>query len=468
MKKASAIVAFGQRRRTTIIVAIVALVVIAACAALRRPASKAGVQEGFYAVSTRNLPSDWKGPKNLFLVTQGLHFMFTDGSYGSSPQVLEPRVMIMPSMKDTMCFYTTSAPAEIDCRDLHPAQYADVDPSLMVSAAYRSSNPMVSRPPLAAEDAQLRVLNALYTLRKSCLVLLTPRITPDTRNRQHMLMRLPAGRLATHYFLLRQPFMVCGANTLLYTVSYMREDYSSASNSIVDYDSSSTTDVQVLLKPVDGVVRGVGYTTASGTASNIQVAAAGYKQAELEQSGATVQLMQDPGPPARMPLNLFYCTPLRSLAAEVPTSEAATVCLDLGAVENKNMIASATSSSPAQVFLSTTLRLVIMAYPSVPGAPAGSAINVRVQVSTSEPTADIKVPADAQLVLTYSMNLLSLLAYSNKGLRIKRWTAATPMRMEDPSNVPEHLKGLKASRDDVHPLTIPNLLEVVNTMVPGN
>jgi hypothetical protein len=249
-------------------------------------------------------------------------------------------------------------------------------------------------------------------------------------------------------------------DTLLYTVSYGRDDYRedpTTNNSVVSYDSNNTAPVKVVLRPVSNTVRAVQYKTSKSNTSLVTEAGK-YADAEANASGSALAA---PGtPPKRLPLNLFYCSPLRSLASEIPTTEQMTVCLDMETMRDVDLGGSATPFFNNQIRIELTRR-------------ADGTVRVAFNLGTS-PAPELIVPADAKIIATYSMNLLFVTSYvPNKPtargrLQMRRWAVGVQLRVNDPSVFTASGAFPPGStRPDIDRLTIPNLLDVIASNTPG-
>lgn len=439
----------GVALNRTVIAAVVVLIaclVISAIASGRR--KSAAAREGF---SVKALPANWKGPKTTLLAREGLHYMFSDGSFQASTDVLESRVMVLPSMKDTLCFYTNNAPASMNCRDLSLSTFAESDPNELPSD-FECANNTVDAPPLQKDDTHVRILNALYALRKRCIKVC--RVSFQARTVSGLpsgtvVMTLPPGLMSTNAFVLSRPNFVRGVNSLLYGVSYNATHYPSNSHNITNYDSSNTANmVQVVMYPVNSTVRNIAYSTSASPRSLLdEAASANAVVAESSGDGISISATQQQSPRvAIMSLNMFYCSPIKSLVNEVPLTEAMTLYF----------------SNPAVNTVLFDKQLTVQC-----DAVAGNANMKKIGVRRDGRTGELIVPMDAKVVVTYSMNLVTITAMSSgSGGRIQtlRLTGFPLLNVADPKEIVAAIGTSAALPEPFFNLSIPNLLHLAMTL----
>jgi hypothetical protein len=444
---------FVQRR--IVLAALATILICAALSTLMTRSFLAGLRpqprEGF--LTDRNLPPNWKGPKTTLLVREGLHFMFTDGSMKNSPEVLESKCFFLPSMKDTLCFYTNNAPTSMNCNDMRLSLFSESDP-YELPADFECSNNIVGAPPLQKDDTHIRILNALYALRKRCMKMCRAMLQNVT------VAGLPAGTIqlslepkliSTNAFMLCRPNFVCGLNSIMYGVSYDRSHYPTNSHNIINYDSrrEASDQVKVILYPVNGSVRGTTYTTSISSrtlmedAKSVQMAQT-EGVSDASPSSLNVPIVQV------LPLNLFYCTPLKSLASEVPYTEAMTLFF------------------PNKVAIPGTMlfdkQLTVLCESMAPGANGAAATQKKIRVHRDGNYGELDVPVNSDIIVTYSVNLVTITAMdaTTGAIVMSRFTGFTPLAVSDPkdlqASINSNAHGSATLPDPFFNLSVPNML----------
>lgn len=394
--------------------------------------------------SAMSLPANWKGPKTLILTREGIHAFFTDGSMLGLPQALESRVLFTPTDRDTQCYLTNAPHASFNCRHIPVEDFASVDTASSTPPSYSCTSIDSIRPMHNATDDSVRILNCEYRFHKQCLQLHQASMS---NNGTVITMQLPVNELSTTLFVLSRPVFVKSTNSVLYKVSYMPSDYAASGigkNSIIDFDNQSKSSVRVVLRPVSGEFNGQGFTLSAGRSSLIDDAVASDAAAtELTSTTGTPQQPKriDRIQPPIMPITMFYLKAAKSVADDIPLTEAFTLFF-------ANVSPMQQQQSQQQQQLMRTLfnhsDTITITSSQATLTATSCTIRVRRQSSIAEVA---NVPLKSALMVTYSVNCLTvvLMDVDTGKMSMKRFPSFLPaLSINDPTSLQQAIRAANA------------------------
>lgn len=431
------------------------------------PATRVGGKffETFYNTTAQTLPSNWKGPKTPLVAINGLHWFFSDGSLAANATELSKHVLFLPSEKDTLCYYTKydaaapdivkNGPVEVNCRQIVPHEFTQKDPR-DISLQVTCSNGKMDAPPLDVRDAEMRILNSTYHFHKRCLIMQDARLTRTAGTA--LIMELPASSYTTKVFMLLRPVLVHSLNSQVYTVSYAATgDYAVGENSPLNYNSSSTQKVRVVLKPaVPFMFENKYHTMSVGTASIADDAMATHA-AMMESSqtinGSTMQqAMSGSVSSDYLMLNLYYPTPKESLIEVQRKPAQGFTCVF------RNPTKGLQPTAGVQIFN----RELNVAVSKQVGSTKANTVTVSRGTSVGQLE---QVPLDATIVVAYSHNLVTVCAMSpgSRSIQVKRFPSFSVLEVPDAFNSTLHttlMDVMKSSGIQYEVFALPNLLHL--------
>jgi len=453
------------KNRSMVIVTVAVLLVCAVFSKyvqLALPWLKSSGHEAF----APQLPTNWKGPKTPLVAVNGLHWFFSDGSLKNDTIELSKHVYFMPSEKDTLCYYTqqgTPMPdkikfksMEINCRLLLPSEFA-VEDQRPLPRDMNCSNKSIDQPPLASEDAEMRVLNSTYYFHKRCMTLRDVRFTQTGST---FTMELDSTSYSTKALMLLRPIFISSMNSMLYSVSYAGDgsDYAIGDNTPIDYDSTREQTVRVILTPTKPYSFENKQHHLSSTTTTIPDDIMGTDSVMSERSNRSInsRTMQGAmkgvveGEYAMM--NVYYAAPKESLI-ETQRKPAQTLTVVFrNPTQGKQPVAG------IQLF-NQEINVSI-------AATRGTGSTNTLTVNRGTTVKQVKdLPLDATIVVTYSHNLVVVAAISpiTGSVRIQRLPAFSPLLVPDAYNsiLHSHLKKVRDSSLLTYDVfSIPNLLHI--------
>lgn len=421
----------GPLQQRSAIVSMVVLIVCVVAAGLRlgvapvrRPALNAlgrelfsSRREGF--ANSIQLPPNWRPDKSQILVSGGLHFVFSDGSFAvGNTALLQDKVYVAPSRKDAVCKYTQQG-SQVDCNNVFIEEYAVPDARPVKNLKVVCESHATSVPVLNPEDSTVRILSAKYNLTKLCVTLTNAVLATGSATDGAVKLLLPQSENATKLFVLARPVFVCTESSALYSVSYSPVDYVKDPNSVVDYDSTRRGAVAAVLRPVASTVGGVKYQmTRNGRLLGSDAA---------EQVNSSTESSVSGPPPAPKPgtvnapelaMTLFYVTPNEPLNEQPGTaiSMVEAFCLFVPRLDRTGLL---------WAFGGLSLR--------AEGGDDNNHYSLTLvgAAAAGTPAPQVQVPRAATVLLSYSTNLVvvTYVDYANGRVGTKRFGGMTALNL---------------------------------------
>lgn len=424
--------------------------------------------ETFYNTQVTSLPSNWKGPKTPLIATNGLHWFFSDGSIATNTSELSKHVAFLPSEKDTLCYYTkyeSTTPdvikhgsVEIKCRQILPHEYTIKDPR-EISLDVTCSNGKIDMPPLDPIDATMRILNSHYYFHKRCVVMENAKLRMAGTN---IVMELPAAAYTTKVFMLMRPVFVHSLNSMIYQVSYApTSDYAVGENSPINYNSSTNQVVRIVLKPTlsfkhDGKDHSLSTSTKTIADDAMATHSAMTEQSRMMSSNTMQSAMNGVVQTNYLMLNLYYASPKESLIDTQRKPAQSFTCVF------RNPTRGLQPAAGIQLF-NKELSVSV-------SKQANSTTSNTITVSRGTTIGQLEnVPLDANVIVTYSLNLVVVVALSpsKNSIQMRRFTSFSAIEV-----VNAHGSALEAALNDVAKasglqydvFSIPNMLHIVLDM----
>lgn len=425
--------AFRNRRVLLICVIVLASVTLVSGFVSSAARSSARHVEGFQ--TTTMLPPDWKPDKTPLMIREGLHFAFTDGSLSGSTELVQ-KVMFSPSMKDIFCKFSKRVPPNVRCTDMLVEEFSEPD-TMELPSDIVGTNAVADSPPLQSKDTVVRILGSTYTLYKRCIILRKASIAGSGTQQ---VLSLPSDLATTAVFVLLRPIFVSMPGSILYKVSYDPADYKSATNSLILFDNKVADAVMVVLYPVNGRMDTKSYVTSNGrgnlvdSASTMQLAA---NESSTTYAATMRSLVKGTAQPDYISVNLFYLTEAERIS-NMPLAEA--FSLFVGDLKD-----------PQTVFQTDEL--------TVSYNRDGNLTATR-----GTTNAIVAVPPGSKIVLTYSVNLLTMCIMHKESGRIvyRRFPGFPALNIGNADALVANISsaGLSMPSPSFN-LCIPNLLRVV-------
>ena len=418
------------------------------------------------ATGTMPLPADWKGPKTSILTREGIHTFFTDGSLLQDTRFLESSVIMLPTFRDTQCYLTNTPHTAFNCTHLPLEEFASVDTTAPTPPDYACTSTDAVTPMHNAKDDVVRILNCEYNFRKQCLTLHSVALA-STFSSPIVTMDLPVNKLSTTLFVLSRPLFVRTLNSVLYKVSYLPTHYTAAENSIMKYSNKSNKPVRVVLLPASGTLGTKTFTLSTGK-SNIMDDAVASAAVIAESRSAT----GTPTRPTRssnrvsspmMSVNMFYLTPKRSVADDVPGTEAFTIFFrtlpPLSALPP--VAAPGDDALPAFTLFNHIISVT---------AQKSATQSVTLQVRRNSAVAELSgVSPTSSVLITYSVNyvLIATMDPNTGAIRMQRFTGF-PRLTASAAPAPALLQAINAAKASLPSpllsLSIPSPLDVARLL----
>jgi len=166
---------------------------------------------------------DVRHPKNGWYY----RFIKTHFSDGSSNKNDESEIMFNPSVTDVACVaLEDDVRSTVDCSSAHLDSVSVRDRSPSTETISKCHSLATSREPLDPRDAEIRILDATYTLRKACIRLNLTDMIVSERGEDMLMLRLPKDARSTLFVMLSRPvFMVVNGSHLYQMFQYPVREY---------------------------------------------------------------------------------------------------------------------------------------------------------------------------------------------------------------------------------------------------